>query len=327
MVKTFTQSADAQVHEVVEHLLRTHLIIELLDLAMRRTLAEAHPVNALLSPHLADTMAVNTSARTALLAPGGPIDSTMAVGSKGAFELMGRVWHDHRILDSQDVPLDLRERGVDDVEALPDYPWRDDALKLWEVVHCYVAAVVEHFYASDEDVAEDDELHAFHAEIRDPRGGNVRDMPGGEARFRTRDELSGFLTRVVYRASAGHAAVNNGQYDCFGFIPNVPGALYRPPPREKDLTWSERDLARALPDLRAASTQILMVRLLSRRTEMPIGGYAPAFFAGTQSVLPIVTRFRRDLHALSLEIEARNLGREVPYTYLDPKQDPQSIVT
>ncbi|CRI65910.1 putative Arachidonate 15-lipoxygenase [Thiocapsa sp. KS1] len=326
-VKTFVQSADAQVHEVVEHLLRTHLIVELFDVAMRRTLPEAHPINALLSPHLAYTMAVNTSARTALLAPGGPIDSTMAVGSKGAFELMGRIWREQWSMDSQDVPLDLKERGVDDVEALPDYPWRDDALKLWEVVQGYIAAMVEHFYASDGDVADDDELRAFHAEIRDPRGGNVRDMPGGEAGFRTRAGLIGFLTRVVYTASAGHAAVNNGQYDCFGFIPNVPGALYRPPPREKDLSWSEKDLARALPDLRTASTQILMVRLLSRRTEMPIGRYDPAFFAGTQSVLPIVTRFRRDLHALSLEIEARNRSREVPYTFLDPKQVPQSIVT
>ena len=326
-VKTFTQSADAQVHEVVEHLLSTHLIVELFKVAMLRTLPEAHPVNKLLAPHLAYTMAVNTSARTQLLAPGGPIDSTMAIGSKGAFELMGRVWWEQWRMDSQDVPLDLKERGVDDVEALPDYPWRDDALKLWAVVQRYVAAMVEHFCASDEDVAEDDELQAFHAEIRDPRGGNVRDMPGGEAGFRTRDELSGFLTRVVYTASAGHAAVNNGQYDCFGFIPNVPGALYRPPPRDKDLSWSERDLERALPDLRTASTQILMVRLLSRRTEMPIGRYEPAFFAGTQSVLPIVTRFRRELHALSLEIETRNRNRDVPYTDLDPKQIPQSIVT
>ncbi|EGV20546.1 lipoxygenase family protein [Thiocapsa marina] len=326
-VKTFTQSADAQVHEVVEHLLSTHLIVELFKVAMRRTLPDAHPVNKLLTPHLAYTMAVNTSARTQLLAPGGPIDSTMAVGSKGAFELMARAWRDHPILDGQDVPLDLKARGVDDVEALPDYPWRDDALKLWTIVRGYVAAMVAHFYASDDDVVNDDELQAFHAEIRDPRGGNIPDMPGRDAGFRSRDELSGFLTRIVYTATAGHAAVNNGQYDCFGFIPNVPGALYRPPPRDKDLSWSERDLERALPDLRTASTQILMVRLLSRRTEMPIGRYAPAFFAGTQSVLPIVTRFRRDLHALSLEIEGRNRSRDVPYTYLDPKQVPQSIVT
>lgn len=148
-------------------------------------------------------------------------------------------------------------------------------------------------------------------------------MPRGEAGFRTCDELSGLLTRVVYTASAGRAAVNNGQYDCFGFIPNVPGALYRPPPpRDKDLSWSATDLARALPDLRTASTQVLRVRLLSRPTERPIGRYTPAFFAGTQSVLPIVTRFRRDLHAPSLAIEARNRAREVPYICLDPKQVP-----
>jgi hypothetical protein len=76
------------------------------------------------------------------------LDFSIAVGSNGAFELMGRIWREQWSMDSQDVPLDLTERGMDDVEALPDYPWRDDALKLWAVIQDDIAAMVEHFYAS-----------------------------------------------------------------------------------------------------------------------------------------------------------------------------------
>jgi hypothetical protein len=325
-VKTFTQSADAQVHEVIAHLLHAHLIVEVFDVAMHRTLPVAHPIHKLLAPHLQYTMAVNDSARGQMLAPGGPIDRTMAIGAKGAFELMARAWWERWGLARNHVPRDLAERGVDDRDALPDYPWRDDTLRLWEILERYVTAMVEHFYDSDRAVAEDRELQAFHAELRGPRGGGVRDLPGGESGLENRAVLIELLTLLIHTATAGHAGVNNGQYDSYGFVPNTPGALYRPPPRDKGLTWSEKDLVRAMPDLRTASVQILMVRLLSRRTEMPVGRYEPALFAGTQSVLPILARLRRELYALGVEIERRNAGLEVPYTYLHPSQVARSII-
>jgi len=324
-VKAFTQSADSHVHEVVEHLLHGHLIVEVFDVAMHRTLPAAHPVHKLLEPHLEYTMAVNGSARAKMLAPGGPIDQTMAAGAKGAFELLARAWWEQWNFERHNIPADLAERGVDDVEALPGYHWRDDALKLWAIVERYVAGMVGHFYASDRDVVEDWELQAFHHEIRSPEGGDVRDLPGGEDGFASRAALIEFLTRLIYSASAGHAAGNNGQYDAYGFIPNVPGALYAPPPRDKHLKFTERQLARAMPPFRAASVQILMVRLLSRRTEMPIGKFPPSFFAGTRSVQPIVTDFRRELWQLGQEIEARNAKLETPYPYLAPDQVACSI--
>lgn len=326
-VKAYTQSADAQVHEVVEHLLHGHLVLEVFDIAMHRTLPEAHPINKLLTPHLEYTMAVNTSARSQMLAPGGPIDQSMAVGAKGAMELMARAWWEQWDFERHDIPADLARRGVDDCEALPGYHWRDDALKLWHIIRRYVSGMVDHFYGSDIDVAEDFELQAFHKEMRDPMGGNIRGLPGDADGFQTKAVLVEVLTRQIYTASAGHAAVNNGQYDYYGFIPNTPGALYAPPPRSKDLIWTEEHLARAMPPFKAASIQILMVRLLSRRTEMPISCFHTGFFAGTQSVLPILKQFRRDLHHLDQEIAARNAAMAIPYPYLAPDQVPCSVVT
>ncbi len=324
-VKAYTQSADAQVHEVVEHLLHGHLIVEVFDIAMHRTLPDAHPINKMLMPHLEYTMAVNESARTKMLAPGGPIDRTMAVGAQGAIELMGRAWWEQWDFSAQSIPDDLNDRGVGDAKALPRYYWRDDATALWEIIERYVTAMVDHFYETDKDVIEDWELQAFHKESRDELGGDVRGIPGGKKGFTSKSVLVEVLTRIIYAATAGHAAVNNGQYDYYGFIPNTPGALYAPPPRSKSEKWDEERLARAMPGFKAASIQILMVRLLSRRTEMPIGQFETRFFAGTNDVWPIVSDFRKELHDLSVNIKRRNVGLDMPYTYLDPDQVPCSI--
>jgi arachidonate 5-lipoxygenase len=324
-VKTYVQSADAQLHEVVEHLLHGHLIVEVFDVAIHRTLAKAHPIFQLVAPHLEYTMAVNSSARNVMLAPGGPIDRTMAVGAKGAFELLARAWAEEWDFSRHNIRHDIAARGVEDAAALPGYHWREDALRLWDIIEGYVTAMVAHFYPDDATVRADVELQALHAELRSERGGNVRGLPGGGAGFADRTTLVEVLTRLIYTASAGHAAGNNGQFDIYGFVPNVPGALYRPPPADKALAWTEVDLARAMPGFRAASVQILMVRFLSRPTEMPLGRFPQSFFAGTDTVWPIVRRFRRELHALSQDIARRNAGLEVPYTYLDPAQVACSI--
>jgi len=324
-VKAYTQSADAQVHEVVEHLLHGHLIVEVFDIAMHRTLPDAHPVNKLLTPHLEYTLAVNQSARAKMLAPGGPIDRTMAIGAKGAFELMGRSWWEQWDFNRHNIPHDIATRGVDDAQALPNYHWRDDALRLWAIIERYAKGMVEHFYETDQDVVDDRELQQFHKELRGRMGGNVRGLPGGDKGFTDRAVLTEIVTRLIYSASGGHAAVNNGQYDYYAFIPNTPGALYRPAPDSKSQLWTEQDLGEALPEFKAASVQILMVRLLSRPTEMPIGKFHTNFFAGINTVWPIVTRFRRELHALSTDIRHRNANLEVPYTYLDPAQVACSI--
>lgn len=323
-VKTFVQSADAQVHEVIEHLLHGHLIVEVFDIAMNRTLPRAHPIHQMLAPHLEFTMAVNTSARQVMLAPGGPIDRTMAIGAKGAFELLARGWAEDWDFSRHNIPHDIASRGVGDAAALPGYHWRDDALQVWKVIGRYVTAMVQHFYASDADVLADWELQAFHAELRSDRGGAVRGLPG-ETGFADRATLIEVLTRLIYAASAGHAAGNNGQYDYYGFVPNTPGALYRAPPQSRAEVWSESDLAAAMPGFRAASVQIVMVRLLSRQTEMPLGRFPHSFFAASDEVLPLIADFRRDLHRLSEQIDARNAALAIPYTYLNPRQVACSI--
>ena len=180
-VKSHVQCADAQVQECASHLLRTHLVMETVAVAMHRQLSVAHPLHQLLAPHCRFTMAINHAARTKMLAPGGPIDKTMSVGAEGALQLCAKAWQSWSF-SQYDLRADLKSRGVDDACRLPGYHYRDDALKIWDAIADFVGAVVRTFYRSNADVLADFELQAWARELADPAVGNFRgfaDVNGG----------------------------------------------------------------------------------------------------------------------------------------------------
>ena len=316
-VKTHVQCADAQVQECASHLLRTHLVMETVAVAMHRQLSVAHPLHQLLAPHCRFTMAINNAARTKMLAPGGPIAETMSVGREGALELCARAWKDWSF-KQYDLHGDLKTRGVDDPKLLPGYHYRDDALKIWAAIAEFVGAIVGKFYRTDADVVGDFELQAWVRELADPDIGNFRGLadPGGG--MRSIDSLIHMVTTMIFIATAEHSSTNNGQYEMYAFIPNVPGAMFSAPPTSKG-PLSEQSLFDALPRPRTAAMQIGMVHLLSQPTETPIGRYTPTFFAGNPEIEPIVNRFDAALDAIGREIDARNEALDVPYWYLHPK--------
>ena len=316
-VKTFVQSADAQYQEIVSHLLRTHLVMETIAIATHRQLAIGHPVHKLLIPHLRFTMAINNAARTGLLAEGGPIDSVFAMGIEGALQLIDNKWNDADwSFADYNLENDLKSRGVDKAEELPNYHYRDDARLVQEVIHEFVEAVIGFFYESDQDVEEDFELQAWLEELVNPEDGNIRGFP---LTLSTIPALVELLSTIVFTASGGHSSTNNGQYDMYGYIPNAPGEMKSPPPTTRD-ALSEETLAAALPKGKDAAEQIATAHLLSEPTESPLGFYHPQFFAGHPEVIAMVLQFEKRLAEVSGKIEARNSQIEVPYTYLDPRR-------
>jgi len=316
-VKTHVQCADAQVQECASHLLRTHLVMETVAVAMHRQLSVAHPMHQLLAPHCRFTMAINQAARTRMLAPGGPIAETMSVGREGALELCKRAWQDWSF-DKYDPRDDLKSRGVDDPELLPGYHYRDDALKVWDAIAEFAGAIVRKFYRTAADVVSDFELQAWVHELSAVETGNFRGLADKEGGVQSIDRLVHIVTTMIFIATAEHSSTNNGQYDMYAFIPNVPGSIFAPPPATK-APLIEQSLFDALPRPRTAAKQIGMVHLLSMPTETPLGRYTPAFFAGNAEIEPIVTRFDSALDAIGRKIEVRNSALEVPYSYLHPK--------
>lgn len=322
-VKAYVQSADATYHEVASHLLRTHMAMETFAVACHRQLHQRHPVFQLLVPHFHATMAINHSARTKMLAPGGPIDRSLAVGATGGIELMKREYSkwDFSLCD---LPADLASRSVDDPAQLPGYYYRDDALLLWAAIQRYVSGVMDYWYPNMKKVQGDKELQAWFAELADPEIGGVKGLPEGGA-ISKRDNLKRVLTRIIFTTTAEHSSVNNGQYDMFGYPPNVPGAMYKPWPTDKSDPLSEKDFISRLPDHAKCDAQLEMVHLLSQPTRWMIGNFHDPYFHGIPQMWALVREFRQELEDISEAIKERNRGLEVPYTYLDPAQISESI--
>lgn len=53
---------------------------------------------------------------------------------------------------SYDLPRVLEERGVHDADKLPGFHYRDDALRLWQIIKKYVTDILKVYYHSDNDI-------------------------------------------------------------------------------------------------------------------------------------------------------------------------------
>ncbi|TNN26891.1 Hydroperoxide isomerase ALOXE3 [Liparis tanakae] len=91
------------------------------------------------------------------------------------------------------LPENIAARGL---ESIPNFYYRDDGLKLWSIINSFVKAVVEYYYPSDSEVCKDTEL---------------QDWIGFPESLHTAEQLTKFITMVIFTVTGQHAAVNNGQ--------------------------------------------------------------------------------------------------------------------
>jgi arachidonate 15-lipoxygenase len=337
IAKAYLNSADSNVHQVVHHLAHTHLVIEPIVIATHRRLAPEHPVSALLVPHFDGTLAINDAAVHHLIALRGGVDALATPPIEVIHDLVAKSVSTWSFRGSM-LHTDLAARRVADVEALPDYPYRDDAILVHREIKDFVAGYLALFYASDLDVQQDPELAAWGAEIVAADGGRIRDFGDG-GRFATVADLTDALTHIVFTASAQHAAVNFPQFDLMSYAPVMPMATYRPPPTRKD-GLGEEDFFAMLPSIEMAHYQLSLGRLLGGLRHTVLGDRTPmeklgGSFAGLghtafgehpvdRQVEEVHERFRRRLRELDGVIDVRNTAR-IGYPYLKPKLIPRSI--
>ncbi|RXN33027.1 arachidonate 5-lipoxygenase-like protein [Labeo rohita] len=153
---------------------------------------------------------------------------------------------------------DIKARGMEDV---PKYYYRDDGMMIWEAINSFVSAVVKIYYGSDEAVQQDVEIQGF---VKDVAFGmnNSDKFPKS---LKTREQLVEYLTVVIFTASAQHAAVNFGQFDWYGWVPNSPSTMRKPPPQQKGQV-DMKYIVESLPN-RGSSREILATVWSLTRTE------------------------------------------------------------
>ena len=318
--KTIVQIADANFHEAVSHLARTHLVMGPFAIATPRQLLDTHPLSLLLRPHFQGMLAINNAAQDRLIAPGGGVNGLLSssIDNSRVLAVIGVQTYG---FNAAMLPEQLKTRGVDDPQALPVYPYRDDALLIWDAIHEWASAYLSLYYPSDESVQQDQALQAWAQELTDFNGGRVRDFGEENGQIQTRDYLIKVATLVIFTVSAQHAAVNFPQLGLMSFAPSMPTAGYLPAPFGPETT--EQDYLNLLPPLNQAQGQLNLLYLLGSTYYTRLGEYEQGHFTDPQVQAPLKA-FQAKLKEIEAVIDQRNINRP-DYQYLLPSQIPQSI--
>ncbi|XP_024658568.2 polyunsaturated fatty acid lipoxygenase ALOX15B [Maylandia zebra] len=320
IAKTFVRSADFNEHQLNAHLLRTHLLAEVFAVSLLRNVPMVHPLYKLLKLHTRYTLQINFLARRLLISDTGAFTQFAGSGGEGMFTILQRSVCS-LTYSSLCMPDDIAERGLEDV---PNFFYRDDGLKVWDIIHRFVQGMLGYYYKSDREVQEDSELQKWILDIFE-HGFLSQAETGIPQRFTCVTALAKFVTMVIFTCSAQHAAVNSGQYDYGGWMPNTPISLQLPPPTTKGTT-SEATMLATFPDVNVTAQGMATMWLLSKQSSdfVPLGQYPEDHF--TEEIpRKILKDFQMELEDLSLVIKARNKRLEVPYTYMDPAEVENSV--
>jgi arachidonate 15-lipoxygenase len=329
MSKIFAQMADANYHEAISHLARTHLVLEPFVMATANELAPNHPLSILLKPHFQFTLAINELAREQLISPGGYADTLLAGTLEASISVIKAAIKEY--LDNFSefaVPKELTRRGVGETDVdgqgenfLPDYPYRDDALLLWRAIEAYVSHYLNLYYTSPVQIIEDTELQNWVQKLISPEGGNVKGLvPSGK--LETLDQLVAIATQVIFISGPQHGAVNYPQYEYMAFAPNMPLATYASPPSRYQ-TIDEATILKILPPQKLAAKQLELMKTLAVFQPNRLG-YPDKNFVDVRAQ-KILENFQAKLAKIEKMIDERNQDRLEPYTFLLPSNVPNSI--
>uniref|UniRef100_A0A8C7JZ16 Hydroperoxide isomerase ALOXE3-like n=1 Tax=Oncorhynchus kisutch TaxID=8019 RepID=A0A8C7JZ16_ONCKI len=316
LAKIFVRSADFAEHELNFHLLRTHLLAEVFAMSTLRNLPMVHPIYKLLISHSRYTLQINTLARQALISDNG----NASIGGTGMMEFLKNAMAS-LTYSSLCMPEDITARGL---ESIPNFFYREDGLRLWDIVHRFVQKMIGHYYTCDSDVQKDSELQNWIKEIFF-HGFLAETSTGIPQSFSLMTELIKFLTMVIFTVTVQHAALNNGQFDFGGWMPNFAIALQQPPPTTKG-QCTESTMLKTFPDINTTVHGMAAVYLLSSQSTDFVAfgnGYQDHFSEKTP--LELIHETQNVLKKYNFEIQGRNVSLPLSYTYLNPNNVENSV--
>jgi arachidonate 15-lipoxygenase len=321
--KTVFASADDNHQQIVSHLARTHLFVEPFIVATHMELPKHHPVSLLMRPHFEGTIFINWSAVHFLVSKGGGVDQLQAGTIASDLKLSAAALTE-TTFDEAMVPRGFAAKGFADPVPF-DYPYRDDALGLWDAIRDWVGSYLALFYGDDGAVESDVALQRWSALVRAQDGGRVESFP----ELQSVDVLADSLAAIIYAASAFHAAGNFPQANITAYTPLTPAAGYRSVEDavavEDEAHWLDM-----LPPLDMAALQLRLRYTLGRVHYTQLGRYDLAWFLPSRRNVEVQERlgtFHHKLATVEAAINARNARLPVAfqYPYLLPSQVPQSV--
>ncbi len=319
IAKTIVETADANYHEAISHLGRTHLYIEPFAVATCRNFSANHAIYKLLMPHFEGTFFINFAAVKTLVAPDGSVDhllqgtldSTLKMTVKGLQNFP---------TNKAFLPHLFAQNGTAD---LPNYAFKDDSLLYWAAIKEWVSDYLTQNYKYAQNVGEDPALLAWYQDLVSTEGGRVIGLAENGKPIQSFAYLVEVLTLLIYTSSVQHAAVNFPQYDLMSYAPNMPFACYDTFPKPQIRKATAQDYLNILPTMGKAKEQINLTYTLGSMHYTQLGQYESGYF-DKKTQQGSLLKFQQEVAEIGKTIQTRNLTRR-KYTTLMPSAIPQSI--
>jgi hypothetical protein len=122
--------------------------------------------------------------------------------------------------------------------VIEDYPYAVDGLEIWAALKTYMTDHLQLFYKDDSAVQDDVELQSWWTELRTVGHGDKKDAEGWPV-LNSVENLAQTLTTIAWVASCHHAAVNFGQYEYAGYMPNHPSMTRKFVPEVGTKEWDD----------------------------------------------------------------------------------------
>ncbi|XP_045814574.1 linoleate 13S-lipoxygenase 2-1, chloroplastic-like isoform X8 [Trifolium pratense] len=348
LAKTHVLAHDIGYHELINHWLRTHCVVEPFVIATNRQLSTMHPIYKLLHPHLRYTLEINSLAREILISANGVIEDTF-FPKKYSMELSSVAYDKLWQFDLQGLPNDLINRGmaVEDSNAqhglklaIEDYPFANDGLLIWDAIKQWVTDYVNHYYPSPSIIESDQELQAWWTEVR-TKGHSDKSEEPWWPNLKTQKDLVDIITTIAWIASAHHSATNFAQYAYGGYFPNRPTIARNNMPTEdptkeeweKFVNKPEQTLLECFPSQIQATLVMTILNILSYHSpdEEYLGQLIEPSWAENPTIKVAFEKFNGRLKEIEGIIDSRNANSNlknrngagiVPYELMKPFSGP-----
>lgn len=234
------------------------------------------------------------------------------------------------------IPDDNAEHGIKLV--MEDYPFAVDGLEHWGAIQSWLSDYVEVIYKDDASVRKDEELRRWWTEIRTVGHGDKKDDEGWPV-MDSKKSLIHILSIIVWTASCHHAAVNFGQYEYAGFMPNHPTMTRRLIPSEGTPEFLElqKDPEAFYLSTVSNETQATVIAITTEALsthanhEEYLGQRNTPNWTNDDKILAVFSSFQKKIGQIEELVTQRNQDKrlkhrngpaQVPYELLHPSSEP-----
>jgi hypothetical protein len=343
--KTCAQVSDWMQHEIIVHLVNTHLVEEVVIVATHRSFETNHIVFRLLSPHWLKTLSLNAAARSTLVPS--VINKVVGLTEDQVYTYIREAytrfdWQKHYVpndLEARGFPLEELIRGD---KKYHNYAYGRNIILMWRVLHKFVSSALATVYTTDDQVACDEHIKEWCNEMRSANGGQMSTFPI----ITTIQGLADAITMCIHIASPQHTAVNYLQDYYQAFVINKPPALCSPLPSSLEAlnAYQEQDLMNGLPANRPVDWLLAshLPHLLSSRVaeDQNLVTYAQSVACvaaqaalqkrqGEAEISKAAATLEKDLAELAIVFQKNSDeldDKRIPYTVMNPKDTAVSIL-